>query len=112
MIRSGRSVGYLDQGGYIYNFESSEYQNPMYNKTLRKMTVKKIEFVVNTLNIAQDIADSMFVFNIIFYTVTSFRLNNLLFTNYVTTTCSSDYSRSFSSGVEVTTSKRQPEIVF
>ena len=52
------------------------------------------------------------VFNIIFYTVTSFRLNNLLFTNYVTTTCSSDYSRSFSSGVEVTTSKRQPEIVF
>ena len=84
----------------------------MYNKPLRKMTVKKIEFVVNTLNIAQDIADSMFVFNIIFYTVTSFRLNNLLFTNYVTTTCSSDYSRSFSSGVEVTTSKRQPEIVF
>ena len=55
-------------------------------------------------------SDAMFVFNMIFNSVTSFLLNNLLFTNYVTTTCSSSYSilERLSSGVKVTTSKRQP----
>ena len=65
------------------------------------------EFVVSN---PKNASDAMFVFNMIFNSVTSFLLNNLLFTNYVTTTCSSSYSilERLSSGVKVTTSKRQP----